>query len=175
MITITQEEFNELLSSTSIKPRIKSELKFVSSTEKRATDWKDYELVAISDRNSNNGILLLQPDDKLYIIQYTLSKKIIDSQTGRSRATICDFCRTWQTGTNSASITLHNPDNKKSARYLCCADLLCSDHVRSITVAAKKSRAQLPEDLTNEDRIARLKKNLSERISQLDLRPIKST
>lgn len=168
MRKISQNEFKKIIDMTSIKTRFKQELKFIKSVSNLSDDWSEYELLAISDRTNNAGVLLLQPQNDLYILQYTLSKKIIDSQTGRSRSIICDLCRTWQKGTNATSITLFNPENKKSVRLLCCGDLRCSQHVRTLTTAAVYSRAQLREDLTNEDRIERLRRNLEERVSQLE-------
>ena len=172
MKTLDKDTFDKLLELANIKLRVKRDLKFVNNTSHLPDDWSDYELIAVSDRTSNAGVLLLQPYDDLYIIQYSLSKKIIDSQTGSSRSIICDLCRTWQKGTNAASITLLNNETKRNVSILCCADLLCSQHVRSLTTASKYSRAQLREDLTNDDRIERLKRNLVERIAQLEIGPV---
>ena len=168
MRTFTQDSFAELLKTADIKPRLKSELKFIKSTEDLLDDWSEYELIAISDRTNDKGILLLEPEEDLYIVQYELSRKVIDFKTGRRRAIICDFCYTWQPGSNAASITF-STNSKRKIRFMCCADLKCSQHVRTLTKAAVVSRTQLRENMTNETRVLRLKQRLKEKIGQLDL------
>lgn len=172
MRTLNQEEFSHILQQVDIKPRLKKELKFISSTSHLPEDWSSYELVAIADRNGDKGVLLLQPEDTLYIAQYELSRRIIDSSTGRGRAIICDFCYTWQPGSNAASITFTHTDTKHKIRFLCCGDLACSQHVRTATKASVVSRAQLREDLSDDDRIARLKAKLLKKIEHLNLKAI---
>lgn len=168
MHTLTQDSFAELLKIANIKPRIQSELKFTKSIAGLLDDWSEYELIAISDRTNSKGVLLLEPEQDLYIVPYELSNKIIDFKTGRKRAIICDFCYTWQPGSNAASITFSvNP--KRNIRFICCADLQCSQHVRTLTKESLISRTQLRENMTNETRILRLKQRLVEKISQLDL------
>lgn len=169
MRTLDQDSFNDLLKHTTIKPRIVSEFKFVKSVENLAEDWSNYELLAITDRTNEKGILLLEPDTDLYAVQYELSKKVIDFKSGRRRAIICDFCYTWQSGSNAASITFSTGNSKRKVRFICCADLKCSMHVRATTKESVMSRTQLRENMTNEDRILRLKDRLREKISQLDL------
>ena len=168
MRTLDQNSFAELLKMADIKPRIKSELKFIQSTEGLLKDWSDYELIAISDRTNDKGILLLEPEEDLYIVQYELSRKVIDFKTGRRRAIICDFCYTWQSGSNAASITL-STNSKRKVRFICCADLKCSQHVRTLTKESIVSRTQLRENIDNDDRVARLKHRLQEKIEQLEL------
>lgn len=172
MKTLTQDEFNKILQQVDIKPRLKKELKFVSSTSHLSDDWSPYELIAITDRTGDKGVLLLQPEDRLYVAQYELSRRIVDASTGRSRAIICDFCYTWQPGSNAASITFVHADSKHRIRFLCCGDLACSQHVRTMTKAALMSRAQLRENLTNEDRVARLKARLTKNVIQLQIKAI---
>jgi hypothetical protein len=169
MHTLDLDSFNELLKVADIKPRIKSELKFIKSTEHLPEDWSNYELIAISDRTGDKGVLLLEPDSDLYIVQYELSRKIIDFKTGRRRAVICDFCYTWQAGSNASSITFSVAGSKRKVRFLCCGDLKCSQHVRSLTKASKVSRTQLRENITNEGRVIRFKEKLREKINQLEL------
>lgn len=172
MRTLNQEEFSHILQQVDIKPRLKKELKFVSSTSHLPEDWSSYELIAIADRTGDKGALLLQPEDTLYIAQYELSRRIIDSSTGRGRAIICDFCYTWQPCSNAASITFTHADTKHKIRFLCCGDLTCSRHVRTATKASIVSRAQLREDLSDDDRIARLKTKLIKKIEHLGLKAI---
>src|SRR4051812_6959349 len=116
MISMTQSEFNKLLSYSDIKSRFIKELKFVASTSNLSDDWADYELLSITDRTENAGILLLQPENALYAGQYEISRRIIDASTGRDRAIICDFCYTWQPGSNAASITFASMRTKHNVR-----------------------------------------------------------
>jgi hypothetical protein len=160
MKTLSQSEFNDILRQVDIKPRLKKELKFVASTSHLPKDWSSYELLPVTDRSGDAGVLLIEPEGTLYIAQYELSRRIVDASTGRDRAIICDFCFTWQPGSNAASITFIHTETKHSIRFLCCADLNCSQHVRTATKASVVSRAQLRENLTNEDRVARLKQRL---------------
>lgn len=154
-----------------IKPRLKSELKFIKSTAHIPADWASYELLAISDRTEEKGVLLLQPNEELFIAQYELSRRIIDHATGRARAIICDFCYTWQPGSNAASITFTHAKTKHKVSFLCCADLECSQHVRTVTKASLVSRSQIRENLSNDDRVARLKRHIEEKIHQLEISP----
>jgi hypothetical protein len=172
MRTLNQEEFTHILQQVDIKPRVKKELKFVSSTSHLPEDWSNYELVAIADRTGDKGVLLLQPSDALYIAQYELSRRIVDSHTGRDRAIICDFCYTWQPGSNAAGITFTHADTKHKISFLCCGDLACSQHVRTVTKASVVSRAQLKENLSDNDRIARLKTKLIKKIEHLGLKAV---
>ncbi|MDN5274463.1 MAG: hypothetical protein JWP06_364 [Candidatus Saccharibacteria bacterium] len=172
MKTFSQNVFNSILQQVDMKPRLKKELKFVASASRLLDDWSSYELVSIADRTGDKGVLLLRPEDALYVTPYELSRRIVDSSTGRDRAVICDFCYTWQPGSNAASITFPHADTKHSIRLLCCADLDCSQHVRTATQASVVSRARLREDLTNEDRVERLKQRLVKNIEQLGLKPV---
>lgn len=169
MKTLTQPEFTQLVNQAPIKPRLKKDLKFVASTANLPEDWSEYELIAITDRTGDKGVLLLQPDEGLYIAQYELSRRIIDANTGRSRAVICDFCYTWQPGSGAASITFTQTGGKHSVRFLCCGDLNCSQHVRTATKASLVSRSQLRESLDNDERINRLRTRLTSTIDQLGL------
>jgi hypothetical protein len=169
MRTLDQETFTTIVRQADIKSRLKSELKFVSSTAQLADDWSDYELLFISDRTGDKGILLLQPEADLYIAQCEVAHRIVDSHTGRDRAIICDFCFTWQPGGNAASITFTHAETKHKVRFLCCGDLACSQHVRTLTKASRVSRAQLRESISNEDRTVRLKLKLTRLITQLGL------
>jgi hypothetical protein len=172
MKTLDQDAFMTLLQQADIKPRLKKELKFVSSTAQLAADWSGYELVFIADRTGDKGILLLQPDDALYIVQCEVARRIVDASTGRDRAIICDLCYTWQPGGNAASITFTHATTKHKVRFLCCGDLACSQHVRTLTKASRVSRAQLRESLSNEERTARLRLKLKKLVTQLELKAL---
>ncbi len=176
MRKLTQETFHQLLEQTTIRPRVKREVRFMSSAAHLSDDdWAETELLAISDKAGNKGVLVLQaPDEAFYATSYELSRGLTSS-TGKAQPIICDFCRTWQTGSRSGSITLAKPGrNTGSITFLCCADLLCSRHVRNLTSAAKTSRSQLREDMTNEQRVERLKQRIEEISGLLQLAPLRS-
>lgn len=166
-------QFTALLTAAPIKPRLKREVRFVASTaDMDDRDWQETELLPITDRSGNKGVLLIELESGLYFLPYELSRGIT-SKTGRAQPIICDFCRTWQTGSRSGSIIF--PKDSRGAKavgFLCCADLECSRHVRSKTAAAKTSRSQLREDLTDEQRVERLQGRLQEIIERLEVSPI---
>ena len=172
MHTLSREQFDHILENADIKPRLKKELKFETSTKNLPADWSEFELIDIADRTGSKGILLLQPGNSLYLAQYEIIRRIIDANTGRDRAIICDFCYTWQPGSNAASITFTHAATKHKIRFLCCGDLACSQHVRTQTKASLVSRSQLRESLSNEERVERLKTKLSEKIIDLGLQKI---
>jgi hypothetical protein len=167
MKRIDLQEFSIYLDEAGIKKKLKNELKFIQSTEDMGDDdWSYRELLAIPTKNDKRGILIVSFDEGHYLIPYELKSGIISATTGRSQSIICDFCRTWQNGSNSGSITFQK-DRMSNVSYLCCADLKCSLHVRTLTAAAHTSRAQIREDLTNEQRIERLLQNLHTYLSEL--------
>jgi len=167
MKKLSQEDFNTLIADEPIKPRLKKELRFVASTENISDEeWSDRELLAVTDRNGNKGVLLIELDGLLHVLPYELKIGITSSTTGRSQSIICDFCRTWQAGTRAGSITFKK-GRTESVSYLCCADLRCSMHVRNKTQAAHTSRAQLREDLSVEERVDRLRARLAGYIAKL--------
>lgn len=170
MKTLNQNSFDTLLQDAGIKSRLRKDLKFVASTAHLIDSWSEYELLCIADRTNDKGVLLLQPASTLFVAPYELSRTIVDSKTGRQRAIICDFCYTWQPGSNAASITFTHPDDKRHIRFLCCGDLKCSQHVRTITSASIVSRSQLRENLSNEDRVERLKMKITELIDHIGAR-----
>jgi hypothetical protein len=167
MKKLTLTEFNEALASTAINPRLKNELRFVTSTENISDEeWAERELLAVTDRNGNKGVLLISLDDKFYIVPYEMKTGITSSSTGRAQSVICDFCQTWQYGNKAGSISFAR-NRTSSVSYLCCADLKCSMHVRNKTKEAKVSRSQLREDLSIDQRIERLKARMKRYIADL--------
>jgi hypothetical protein len=172
MKKVSIEEFDELISLAQIKPRLKRELRFVNCTENMSDEeWVDRELLSVSDRNGNNGVLLLSLDKGMYVLPYEFKTGITSSITGRSQSVICDFCRTWQRGDKSASIRFLKSKNS-SVHYLCCADLLCSMHVRDKTDASLTSRTQLREDMSADQRIERLNTRLADLVATLPIEPV---
>jgi hypothetical protein len=173
MKILSESEFASLLKSAPIKPRFKRDLKYNLSTEGMDEKaWSEHELLPIWNKSRSGGILLLQPQDKLYLVPFESGDTAYDA-TGRSKAAICDFCYTWQAA-GRAGLTAFYPGEKSldSTSLLCCKDLRCSDHVRTKTNAAIKSRTQLREDLDNDGRVARLKARLSDVVDRLQIEPI---
>lgn len=155
MNAITRGELTQLLTGATIKPRLKRELRFVPEA---ITDWEARDFIAVTNKSHTEGVLVA-PFEKVYIVPFHLQPRKAN-QLGRIEAIICDFCATWQRGSNSAVITF--PKEKSSVTFLCCADLLCSLHVRDKTTASTLSRTQLREHNSIEDRVNRLKDRLGQ-------------
>jgi hypothetical protein len=169
MKRLTLEQFNTLLDQTAIKPKLKREVRFAASTDSLSDEaFANSELLVVADRSGNRGVLLMGLGDDFYLVGYELSRGIV-SKSGAAQPIICDFCRTWQTGSRSGSVLLSKDRSAKTNGFLCCADLLCSQHVRSLTSAARTSRAQLREDLNDEQRVERLRARLEEVVKRLEL------
>ncbi|HEY5695734.1 MAG TPA: FBP domain-containing protein [Candidatus Saccharimonadales bacterium] len=152
MEPITREQFAEL--TKSLRPRLRRELRFVPE---EITDWLDRDFLAITNKQGNEGVLLI-PFLHNAVVPFTLQARKPNAK-GRVEAIICDICATWQRGPHSAAITFTDGD-KRSVSFLCCADLNCSLHVRDKTDAAKLSRTQLREHILPEGRVRRLKERL---------------
>jgi len=167
-------QFNELIAASVVKPRLKKELRFTSSVEHLSDqDWNTFELLAITDRSGNKGVLVVELDAQTYILPAEFKKGITSSLSGRPQPITCDFCVTWQSGTRAGSILFINVKKSGSnVGYLCCADLLCSKHIRSLTDASKTSRSQLREDMTTEQRVERLRYRLKNILESLQVSPI---
>ena len=97
---------------------------------------------------------------------------VADKATGRSKPITCDFCLTWQRGSNAGRITFERASDKHKFTYLCCGDLQCSLHIRGQTPQAMLSRTQLREDTTVEQRIARLQERVMRIITTLGAEPV---
>lgn len=178
MRQLTLDTFTTLLGQmTTIKPRVKREVRFTTSVADIAdTEWAMRELVAIYDKSKRRGILLLQPYESLYVIAFEQGGVVRDAGSGRSKAVICDFCYTWRSSGNAGLVTFYaDARTLNSTSQLCCFDLACSLHVRTKTKDALLSRAQLREHLTNDDRVDRLKEHLQAFIDKLGLQPISTT
>lgn len=108
----------------------------------------------------------------LYATAYEIGG-ILNKHTGRAKPIICDFCKTWQPGGRSGSITFCvERRSLSSVTFLCCLDLKCSLHVRDMTESAKSSRVQLREDVSQDYRVERLRGNLSALVKRLNLRSL---
>lgn len=174
MHILSQSDFKTIIKHAAIKPRFKRDLKFVTGTESLSdSDWKQAEMLAVWNKSKKGGVLLLQPADKLYIIAFDDSGRAGDAN-GRIKPIICDFCYTWQPGFDGGFATFY-PDKSgdNSVSMLCCADFDCSRHARGVTLAAKRSRAQIREQLSEDARVERLKDKLTLFIKRYQLDPIK--
>ena len=161
MQTLTSDRFDQLIKDPSVSPRLRRELRFVPSVGTLTDqDYLEREMVAVHDRSGQTGVLIIETD-ATHVIPYALTRGIKDSQTGRGKPVICDFCKTWQSGSHAGRITFR-PDRRleNSFSYLVCADLDCSAHVRSKTAASARSRTQLHEDIDDARRIERLQESL---------------
>lgn len=159
MDVISREQFAEL--AKTIKTRLRRELRFVPE---EITGWDQRDFLAVTNKQGNEGVLIVPFLDK--VVPFTLQPRKPNA-SGRTEAIICDICATWQRGTRSAVITF-TVDASRTVSFLCCEDLLCSWHVRSLTAAATLSRSQLREQMTVDERIERLKRRLEAILSVYD-------
>lgn len=172
MRLIQPDYFNTLVQAGGVKPRLRRELRFGASTaDIPPAVWAEIELVRVSDRSGNQGVLLLELATGLFVLPYELSGTLADPRTGRSKPAICDLCTTWQAGGNAAPISFGNVTTGNNHTVLVCADLKCSLHVRNQTNESRISRTQLHEDLTVEQRVNRLKDKLVKLTDTLGLTP----
>lgn len=168
MNAITSEIYDRVIASVGLKPKFVRELR---PRFDMVSDW-DREFVPITDRSGNNGVLWIELDKNIYVLPYSLSRGIIDKASGRARPVICDLCYTQQLGTQAARIALRLPGREGATRsLLCCAGLACPAHVRGQTLASRRSKAQLRESISPEDRIERLRRRLAELVRELDAKP----
>lgn len=157
MNAIDRSQLSTLLDTARVKPRIKRELRFVPE---EIVDWENRDFLAVMNRSRSEGVLVL-PFAQMRIVSFQLHSRQAN-KTGRVEAIICDFCATWQRGSNSAVISIQRAGSTNS--FLCCADLDCSLHVRSKTPASVLSRTQLRESNSIEERIERLQARLSDKL-----------
>jgi len=177
MQKIELQFFDQLLDESTLKQRLKRELRFNTSiSHLDDSKWDEIEMINISSRSGNEGVLMLGLSSSIYLLPYQFKKIGPSASTGRPQPIICDFCKTWQSGTRARTITFTNVKSSKSnVTYLCCGDLRCSDHVRSKSSASKISRTQLREDMTNENRIDRLNERLYTLVNDLEITALSST
>lgn len=153
MNTIDRSQLRAMLEAAKIKQRIRRDLRFVPE---EITDWDDRDFIAVMNRSRSEGVLIMSLD-VLHVVPIRLQQRTPNA-SGRTEPITCDICMTWQRGSNSAIITFDR--QKTSTSFLCCADLLCSLHVRDKTTQSVLSRTQLRESITEHDRIERLRTRL---------------
>lgn len=158
MNALTRDELTRLLDENRIKPRLKRELRF---TPEAITDWEDRDFLVVTNRSRSEGVLIF-PGAK-NVVPFALQPRKANA-SGRVEPIICDFCATWQRGSNSAVISFQK--ERSSQSFLCCGDLDCSSHVRDKTPESKLSRTQLRENMTPQARIERLRSRLLSKLQQ---------
>lgn len=161
MKQISTEVLGQLLKQARVKSRLIKDLRFQPEA---IVNWGELELLAIFARSHYEGVLLISPSEVITVVPFTLSSYLTNTKTGRTKPAICDFCYTYQGSGGAARITFMHRDSRKSISFLCCADLRCSLHVRDQTFASTRSRTQLHEDMTPEQRVARLQRRLQQLI-----------
>lgn len=162
MQTLDKPQLAELLKQAHVRSRLAKELRFAPDDY----TWDDSDFIAIAIKSGAEGVLIVELAEPL-VLPYTLSTRLVDKQTGRSKPITCDFCYTWQNGGKAARITFVRPADGHSITYLCCADLRCSQHVRDKTPESIVSRSQLHEDMTLAQRVVRLRRNLQKLLGAL--------
>ena len=174
MKVLSIDNLTTCIEESSAKKSLKKNIRPVPIVTGLSTeDWASLDFLTIPSRDKRNGLLIIGTDENVYVTPYELSPLRGDSSTGRLKPVICDFCKTWQTGSRAATISFRpNPRSLDTIGFLCCADLQCSLHVRDRTVDSKTSRAQLHENITIEERIDRLRSKLNSLVERLSLAPI---
>jgi hypothetical protein len=169
MKSIDNTVFEQIAKNAGVRGRLLRELRFAPE---QVADWDEREFIHATDRTGDKGVLVVEIDGQRYAAPYALTRRVTDKATGRSKPIICDLCYTWRAGGDGARIRFVRAGDKHSITLLCCADLVCSSHVRSKTAAAKLSRANLREDMTSEERVVRLKSKLHGLVELLGLQPL---
>lgn len=151
MKPLSRTELSKLLMRARIKSRLVRDLRYIPEA---IHDWSDYDFLVVTTKSGNEGVMIL-PDNT--VKHFELHKRVAAS--GRVSPIICDFCATWQRGSNSATISFIK--QQSSVSYLVCGDLRCSLHVRDKTEESRLSRSQLRENISVDQRIRRLQQRLS--------------
>jgi len=154
MQPITRDEFAQLLVASSVRPRLRRELRFVPE---EIESWEDRDFLAVTTKSGAEGVLIV-PFADMRVVPFRVQKRT-PNHMGRTEAIICDICATWQRGTHSQILTLDK--QKSSSSFLVCDGLKCSLHVRNKTPEAVLSRTQLRENNSIEERIERLKQRMT--------------
>lgn len=150
MQPFTRNQFQELITSAHIRPRLRRELRYVPE---EITSWEDRDFLTVTNKQGGEGILIYLSDTLPFSLQPRRQ-----NAAGRIEAIICDICATWQRGTHSASITFQKESG--SVSFLVCADLQCSLHVRGKTDASRLSKVQLRENVDTDGKVQRLQDRL---------------
>lgn len=163
MNVLNEKIFAGMMDTSGFRARFKRDLQFKASVaDFPDLDWSQLELLPVWNRSGNGGILVFQPNDQLYCLPFEIQRQLMN---GASQASmICNFCCTWHNN-NGAGLLLYYPPDLQDGNTVgtnVCYDLKCSEHVRTKTDAAIRSRVQLPETMTEDARIRRLKLRLTQ-------------
>lgn len=167
MKPIDTDTFNELLRQWRVSRRLVRELRYAPDV---IGNWEDRDFLAVTTRSGNEGVLVVPHGDTYALVLFWLTRRVVDTRTGKTKPIICDFCYTWQPGGSAAAITCTRQHGGHTFTFLCCGDLDCSLHVRDMTTAATRSRTQVREDITPEGRVDRLQRKLHMLLETLDMR-----
>lgn len=172
MRTIDSQLAHGIFAEMKLNKSLQKRLMLSGLTGTSAPEWRHLELFGLPTRDGTAGVLFIDLQGTMYAAPYEIGP-VSNKTTGITKPVICDFCKTWQTGSRAGSITFR-PDRRSinSVSYLCCLDLKCSLHVRTLTLSAKTSRSQLREDISPEHRIQRLEDRLATLIEKLRLQPL---
>lgn len=157
MKPLSRDEFAVLIKKARIKPRLVRDLRFIPE---EISDWEQRDFLAVMTKSGAEGVFIMPGHG---VKAFEFHKRV--AKSGRVTPIICEFCSTWQRGSNSAIIAFITKNG--SISHLVCADLLCSLHVRDKTTASRLSRAQLREDIEPEGRVRRLQAKLDTILSDL--------
>lgn len=172
MKSISSVAFELIAGEANIRSKLLRDIRFAPE---QIIDWDEREFIYAADRTGDKGLLVVELDGVRYGTSYELVRRVVDKATGRSKPITCDLCYTWRAGGDGARIRFVRSGDKHSVTLLCCGDLACSAHVRGKTAAAKMSRANLREDMTNVQRILRLESKLQAVVNLLGLQPLTAT
>ena len=175
MRVINSQSIKQMMTILKIKKNLQNRINFSFLDSIPDSEWARYELLSAPTKDNTAGVLLIDIKGSLYATSYEINM-MRSLSTGRSVPIICDFCKTWQAGANAGSVTFSTYGKSLgTVTYLCCLDLKCSLNVRGLTKAAKLSRVQLRETISDSDRILRLEKKLLLIVGYLRLQPVPST
>lgn len=155
MKPFSRQQFTDLVVRARVKLRLQRELRYVPE---EIRDWEERDFLAVMNKSRTEGVLIVPFIDR--VIAFELRSLKARANGALPAAVICDFCATWQRSTRAATITFSK--DKRSLTFLVCADLNCSLHVRDKTEEARVSRTQLREDITEEGRVERLLRRMTE-------------
>lgn len=172
MKAISIQQANDILAAKKVQKALVRRLRLSLLAEISEKHWSNLELFALPTKDAKAGVLFIELDGQLFCAPYEINR-VASTLNGRSKPVICDFCKTWQAGERSGSITFRTRRaSLDSVSFLCCLDLECSLHVRDLTEASKVSRSQIREDISTEYRIERLKNKLTLVVKRLQFEPI---
>ena len=163
MKIIDKNSLDALLAVSHVRPRLRRELKY----NPQDIDWDTLDFLVVTTAAQDKGVLIVPNDAGYYVAEFDGRRRPKATGNGRIKAAICDICYTWRAGGGVTTITFPLNKGERSVGVMACLDLQCSHHVRGLTNAARVSRAQLPENLTVEQRVDRLNSRLHDLLERI--------